>query len=297
MNVTDRLIIFLLLGLAFGGGGCANVIRRDAVAFDHKPLLIHFPGVAGDTYLERKFLSAVVEGGLDADTRLFDWTRKRGWVANLQAVDTNRATSRQMADRIVAFKTATPERPVLLTCDSGGAGPVLWTLEALPADVNVQGVLLLCPAISPDYDLSPALSRVRGTMVAFHGRNDGMVLDWGTRTFGTIDGKKVPAAGYTGFVLPRGATDAGQYRKLKMVGYDKEWFGKYGNAGDHTGALGGRFASGYIAPILIDMALGDEVAAIDAAPTMPTSAVNRTAGDSQARASGREDEPTKESTP
>jgi hypothetical protein len=255
MNIAGRIFSLLLLGLGLPGGGCATAIERQAVVLEHKPLLIHLPGIAGNNFMERAYLSAITQGGFGAETRLYDWTRKRTWIDNLRAYDTNRATASQLAAEIVAFRKACPDRPVFLSSDSGGAGPLVWTLEALPSGVEVEGVVLLCPALSPDYDLSAALSHVRDRMVAFHSRGDGFVLSWGTRTYGTIDGKRVAAAGYGGFVLPREARDPAQYRKLKMVAYDNAWFDRYGNAGDHTGAMGVRFASGYIAPLLIEMAL------------------------------------------
>ncbi len=255
MHIAGHMFLSMigLIGL-LTGLGCQTAPKAPLATFEHKPLLIHLPGVAGDNFLARSFVAAVKRGGFDTETRIYNWTRKNTWIGNLQNYDTNRATASELAAEIMAIRAIEPNRPILLSCESGGAGPAIWTLEALPPGCQVDGVILLAPAMSPDYDLSKALSRVRGKLIAFHSKGDGFILGWGTRTWGTIDGKKVTAAGYAGFVQPEQPADADQYRKLESIAYDRAWFGKYGNAGDHTGGMGKGFASGYIAPLLVALA-------------------------------------------
>ena len=254
MHVARRILLTLLIvPILTMLSGCA--IRRDVVPLNPKPLLVHLPGIAGDMPIERSYMSALKVGGFDADVRLYDWTGDNWWFQALRAYDDNRQAARHLAEELTTFARANPDRPIFISSDSGGAGPAVWALEALPADVMVQSVVLICPALSPDYDLSGALMRVRGQMLAFHSPRDAFVLGWGTSTWGTIDRKRVAAAGYGGFMLPRGARDAGQYRKLKSIPYEPAWWGKFNHPGDHTGAMGSRFASGYIAPLLTRMAL------------------------------------------
>ncbi|HEV7301491.1 MAG TPA: hypothetical protein VGN72_19160 [Tepidisphaeraceae bacterium] len=258
-----RSIIIPLLVMMIGG--CA--IRRDTVPLDPKPMLVHLPGIAGDMPLERSYMSALQVGGFDADVHLYDWTGRNWWFKALRAYEDNRQAARELAEELTTFARANPNRPIFLSSDSGGAGPAVWALEALPADVMVEAVVLICPALSPDYDLSRALMRVRGQMLAFHSPRDGFVLGWGTSTWGTIDRKHVAAAGYGGFMLPRDARDAAQYRKLKSVAYDPAWWGRYNHPGDHTGAMGVRFASGYIAPLLTQMALEAQSISLSETPS------------------------------
>ena len=234
-------------------GGCA--VSRPPMGLDPKPLLVHLPGIAGDNLIERWYLSSLRTGGFDGEMRLFDWTGRNAWFGALKAYDHNRDAGRRLAEEITTFVRANPDRPVFLSSDSGGAGPTDWALEALPDDVRVEGVVLICPALSPDYDLSPALARVRQRMIAFHSGRDGFILGWGTRQWGTIDRKYVAAAGYTGFQMPGDVADATQYQKLRSIGYDGSWWLRYNNPGDHTGAMSARFASGYIAPILTELAM------------------------------------------
>ena len=62
--------------------------------------------------------------------------------------------------------------------------------------------MLLSPALSPTYDLAPALSAVRREMVVFWSPLDVIVLGLGTRIFGTIDRIKTVSAGLVGFRGP-----------------------------------------------------------------------------------------------
>lgn len=259
MDVARRPIIFLLIlaCIALTGGGCA--ITRELTPLDPKPLLVHLPGVAGDNAAERWYLSSLRTGGFDGELRLYDWTSTSGWITVLKEYDLNRAAARRLANELATFAADNPTRPIFITCDSGGAGPVVWTLEALPANVHVEAVVLLAPALSPEYDLSPALARVRQKMLVFNSPADTLVLGWGTRTYGTIDRKHVTAAGVVGFTMPPDVVDPTQYAKLQPMPYDPKWYGRYGNVGDHTGSMGTKFASGFIAPLLVQFAL-------DAAP-------------------------------
>ena len=109
--------------------------------------------------------------------------------------------------------------------------------------------MLLASALSPSYDLSKALSHVRGKAYAFSSPNDGIVLGAGTSVFGTIDGKQCQAAGLCGFACPKTA-DEEQYAKLVPMPYDPAWI-KLGNIGDHIGVTSRAFAETVIAPILM----------------------------------------------
>ena len=109
-------------------------------------------------------------------------------------------------------------------------------------------MLLLASALSPEYDLSAALRRVRGKMYAFNSADDTLVLGVGTRTFGTIDGVKCDAAGRCGFVLPPTA-DRAAYEKLVQVPYAAQWM-DLDNLGDHVGPLRGPFARDVLAPVV-----------------------------------------------
>ena len=95
-----------------------------------------------------------------------------------------------------------PKLEITLTSHSGGTGIAVWALEKMPEGMQVQTLVLLASALSPDYDLSKALRHVRGKAYVFYSQNDQVVLGAGTRLFGTIDGVKSDAAGLIGFRMP-----------------------------------------------------------------------------------------------
>ena len=51
-----------------------------------------------------------------------------------------------------------PNRPIYIVAKSGGTGLVLYALQGVPAN-TVERVILLSAAVSPTYDLRPALRR------------------------------------------------------------------------------------------------------------------------------------------
>ena len=67
-----------------------------------------------------------------------------------------------------------------------GLGVMVKALEELDEE-SVERVVLLAPALSPGYDLTPSLRAVRGDVVVFWSPYDVIILGAGTRLFGTID--------------------------------------------------------------------------------------------------------------
>ena len=242
-----------LLPLLVISSGCALPITRPDAPLSSRPYVLHLPGIAGDSLPDRLFLSALHTGGFDADFELFDWTKGRTWVQALQDEARSKAEALQVAGMIAKVRAANPDRPVFLTAESGGAGVATWALEDLPPDVMVDGVILISPALSRGYDLSAALRHVRDKFVVFYSPSDAFILGYGTRTYGTVDRRFEDASGRFGFIVPATA-DPLQYQKLDQRKHDSDWFWTYGNSGGHVEPMNVRFASGYIAPILIELA-------------------------------------------
>jgi hypothetical protein len=96
-------------------------------------------------------------------------------------------------------------------------------------------------------------------MLAFVSSRDVLILGACTKMFGTMNGSHVEAAGRVGFVTPAEA-DREQYEKLLVYNYDPRWLWAYGHAGNHVGAMTTRFASGYLAPLLVQVARGQSLA-------------------------------------
>lgn len=244
-------VMLLMVGV-FASVAAAEATTRPTQAMPAPPakgpLLIHLPGIAGYRHCDQRLLAGLATGGVDATVVVHDWTDNDPGFHALCAWDRNHAEAQKIANLIVAHARADPASPVYLTAHSGGCGVAVWALEKLPDHVMVDTILLLAPALSPQYDLSAALRHVRGRAYAFTSQYDGLVLSTGTQMFGTIDGVMCDAAGYSGFVRPpRG--DPELYKRLVQRPYDVRWE-KLGNWGDHLGPTSRRFSEVILAPLL-----------------------------------------------
>jgi pimeloyl-ACP methyl ester carboxylesterase len=212
------------------------------------PLLLHLPGIAGPRFCDNRMLAGLRGGGVEANFVIYDWTENDPGIHALQSYDRNRAEAKAVADLIAAHVAADPTSPIYLTAHSGGTAIAIWALEDLPPEIKVKTLLLMAPALSPQYDLSKALRHVEGNSNVFTSTLDTVVLSTGTSMFGTMDGIHTAAAGFGGFVQPPGA-DPEMYRKLIQHPYDRDWI-KYGDYGEHIGAMSRRFAQAILSPLI-----------------------------------------------
>lgn len=238
--------------LSFNKLACLLLLLSVSGAMAQAPergYLVHLPGVAGETWLDRWMLDGLAAGGVNSEMVMYDWTDGDPGIPALLARKKNEQHAQVVADQITQVYRADPTRRIQVTAHSGGTGIAVWALEKLPDDVVVESVLLLAPAISPEYDLTRALRHVRLSMFAFSSRYDVAVLGAGTRLFGTIDGVKSDAAGLVGFVRPE-TGDRSQYVKLIAMPYNSDWL-DIGNIGDHIGPMSEEFAKKFLAKILV----------------------------------------------
>jgi hypothetical protein len=225
------------------------------------PFLLHLPGVSGESIVDHHLIAGLRQGfqdqGESVEIQIYDWTENDPGIPALQAYKRNHAEAKEISEMLTARFHADPSRTIYLTCHSGGAGLAVWALEDSPAEVQIDSLLLLAPALSPDYDLSAALRHIRRSADALWSDRDTGILNFGTRTFGTIDGKFTVSAGCVGFTQPAKA-DAAQYAKLHQFPYNPAWM-NYGHFGDHIGPTETPFARQVLAGLLIH----------DAIPTTP----------------------------
>ncbi len=211
--------------------------------------MLHLPGIAGSRWVDEQLGLGFRDAGFAGALEIYDWTGDEPGIASLHDYKRNQQEARKVADYIAERVHAHPGMRVTLCGHSGGTGIAIWALEKLPDDVKIDNVILLASALSPGYDLSRALTHVRGKCFSFCSENDVLVLGTGTRMLGTIDGKKSDAAGHVGFTFPQGA-DAPEYDKLIQKPYDKSWM-QYRNLGDHMGCMMRPFARAIVAPLIV----------------------------------------------
>jgi pimeloyl-ACP methyl ester carboxylesterase len=215
-----------------------------------RPYILHLPGVAGTTWLDRSMITGLKNAELNATMEIYDWTCDDPGMNALHATKRNYEQAQKIADQITAYARKHPGLPIVLMSHSGGGALAAWALERLPADVQVESLFLLQPGLSPQYDLSRALQHVRTKAYVFTSVHDTVVLSLGTQMFGTMDGLLVEAAGVKGFIRPATA-DAKQYEKLIAKPYDEKWTA-YDNIGDHIGTLLRPFSKNVLAPMVAE---------------------------------------------
>jgi pimeloyl-ACP methyl ester carboxylesterase len=172
------------------------------------------------------------------------------WYADLTDVANHRAQSKAVVEAVLDRIGLEPSKPVFLVGKSGGAWIVVKALEDLPAG-SVEAVVLLAPAISPDYDLSQALRSVNRELVAFWSPLDFLILGIGTWLFKTANRVRSISAGLVGFRVPETLDRERQslYGRLRQVRW-KPKMAKTGYFGGHVGPDSPAFLRKYVVPLL-----------------------------------------------
>jgi hypothetical protein len=213
------------------------------------PFMLHLPGIGGERNIDVYMTRGFKEGGFKGDVQIYDWTTSDKGIDALLALKRNHEQAKLIAGMLTERFDKDPTAPMYLSGHSGGGAVAVWALEALPERVKVNSLLLMSNALSPTYDLTPALRHVSGKAYVFSSYTDDLVLGLGCRLLGTMDGVKTDAAGRIGFTMPP-TGDAGQYAKLVPMPYHPEWK-VLDDMGDHVGGMRRRFARMVLAPLLL----------------------------------------------
>jgi hypothetical protein len=171
-----------------------------------------------------------------------------GYLANLAHLERNRRQARQVAQRIVGYQRQYPGRPTHIVAHSGGVGIAVFAVEELPANHQVDSLVLLSGALSPTYDLRRALGRTRMGILNSYSPRDRLILKWGTTLFGTTDRVHGPACGFAGFVTPPGA--AREYARLTQIGWEETMARECSHGGGHITSACEEYLARYICPWL-----------------------------------------------
>lgn len=245
-----RLLPLVLVGAL----GCWRPAAPTLAELD-RGLIVVLPGIEGRAWMMEPAVRAFRDAGVDRAIEVYEWGKPLG-LMNLTNEPHNRAEMRRLAERISAYAQTHPRRPIDLVGYSGGGGLAIMLAEALPepapsAGPQLEHVILVQPALSPDYDLTAAMRRVGGRIVSFHCPGDWFTLGWGTATFGTMDRKYVESAGKRGFDAERALPDPSQRRRLEQHAWDAD-AAAAGHAGMHLGAFGYEWNKRFVAPLLLE---------------------------------------------
>jgi hypothetical protein len=196
----------------------------------------------------------LLAAGYDGAGEMFKWQTGLSVVADQTASNEyKRSKAAAVARKMVAYRQRHPHAPMTLMGLSAGTVIAVFTLEALPADVMVENVILLSGSLSAPYDLTSALRRVRGKVYVTTSHRD-TVLGGLLPLAGTADrGSSTNATiGVEGPQLPRGASTETRnlYASRLVVVPWKQEFARYGNLGGHTDTVKAAFVGRYIAPLV-----------------------------------------------
>jgi pimeloyl-ACP methyl ester carboxylesterase len=203
--------------------------------------LLILPGVGNTRFHLAGFVAAAERQLPGFDVEVRTWGVPFLTIHNLRAYERNAATAGGIAAEIAAWRRAHPNEPFYLVGYSGGGGMATLVTAALPDGVAIERLVLIAPAISPDYPLAAeVLPHVSEFAVNYWSGRD-LQVGWGTRTFGTIDRKMTDSAGAIGFA----AQDA-RLLQYPWSAADEP----YGHFGNHLSYLGKRWQAAKLLPAL-----------------------------------------------
>ena len=239
--------------IIFIASGCVAPASLWTAASPARPFgrdvtIIYVPGIGGNGPADCEWARGLRAGGYRGTIEICDWSDHVGVLEALWNHERQRVQARRIATRVRQLRAAAPTSPIVLASHSAGAGPVVLALEDLPPTIEVDGVVLLAPALSRSYDLTRALRHVRDRADVFCSDRDTLVLAIGTFVFGTVDGVHGEAAGHCGFVRPATAA-AHEYEKLHIHRFSRaRWL--LGGDGGHYGPQNLNVAAIMCAPLL-----------------------------------------------
>jgi pimeloyl-ACP methyl ester carboxylesterase len=236
-------LLLLLPIILIAGGGC-----RYNDPLEGQNLVVLVPGCAGDGFWYNDLRKSVAAAQPAVTVRTFEWGMPKVlYVMNLQDAKIHDEAEAALAKAIASWRDRYPAGRLTLLGHSAGCGVILGSLSRLEKRVDVENVVLLAPSVSPDYEISPALGQIAGTLHVFFSDSDRLWLGWRTSTFGTYDSVKGEAAGKVGLNVEQLKADL--RCKIVQHSYERE-FSELGHGGGHFGSLARRFDERVVAPIV-----------------------------------------------
>ncbi len=231
--------LFLVFFLLTMSGCTVTRLAQSGMETGHVMIL---PGIGGSNRWIRSFQRIIHNESPGVSAEVWDWTDiEPTWqLGDLIDLDRNLRRADALADSLVEWQNEHPGKRLYVAATSGGAGILLFACRKLPADFRLERVVLISPALSPDADLTPILSRSRKRMFFYRSPIDVLILGAGTLVFGTTDRRHVASAGMVGF---RRKSD----RIEELVWQPKMIF--QGNLGGHLGAFSPSFARKFLLPL------------------------------------------------
>jgi pimeloyl-ACP methyl ester carboxylesterase len=221
-------------------------VEPPAAASEVGGKLLILPGVGNTRFHLAGFVARAARQLPKFEVEVRTWGTAFLTLHNLRAHERNVATAERIATDIADWRRAHPGEPFYLVGYSGGGGIATLVVTALPEDVSIDRLILVAPAIAPDYPIGETvLPHVREFAVNYASERD-LQVGWGTRTFGTIDRKNTQSAGAIGF-----ASSDSRLLQYLWTSADQP----FGHRGNHLAYLNPRWQAAKLLPAL-DPAVG-----------------------------------------
>jgi hypothetical protein len=255
MYAKHALTILVGMIVMLGASGCATTAPDRAERMT-RGYVYYLDGAGGGgiTNWSGGVRQGLRDAGYDGAGEMFSWETGLGVLADQEASNEyKRGKAAKLAQKMVEYHRQYPDAPMNLMGLSAGTVIAVFALEALPANVMVENVILLSGSLSAPYDLTEALGHVRGKVYVTTSHRDSVLggllplagtADRGSGTNATI--------GVEGPRLPRGSSSGMRSlyaSKLVVVPWKQE-FARYGNYGGHTDTVAGPFVERYVAPLV-----------------------------------------------
>jgi pimeloyl-ACP methyl ester carboxylesterase len=190
--------------------------------FDGRPIVIVANGASGSMAVSDNLRELAGQKGYAYVVQPIRWCRHDSPALDHLDSEAQLTAAARIVHGIGMLKKDCPNSPIILVGHSAGTRVVLAAAESLP-EGTVDRIILLASSVSSQYDLRRALKASKGGIDSFYS-NDDLVLDLAVEYFGTSDGGKCAAAGYSGFAVP----NDGSYANLRQYRYRD---GVIGNGG------------------------------------------------------------------
>lgn len=241
-----------LLGLL---GGCASsagfgarlASRSTPHAASTSSTVFILNGADGPGPWYNSLVDGFRQGGAADRVRMMNWGAPWFFLPNLLSVSLHNSAEKDLLAHVQAARRESPEGRITLVGHSAGCGVILGMLKRMPEGQRVDTVILLAPAVSPEYDLAPSMAHVSGIMHVFHSDRDEVLLGFSTAVTGTYDHVMTTSAGFKGFENIQ-ALPADAMSRLRQHAYDPAWR-RLGHRGGHFGYRSSQFAAQVLAPL------------------------------------------------
>jgi len=217
--------------------------------------VFYLDGAGNLGYGEDTVPRALRAGGFRGDVEIVVWTSYTGPLGDQMIRINARLRAEKLTKKIIEYRQRYPHTPLYIMGLSAGTGVAVWAVENLPAEMQVDTIVLLSSSLSTNYDMTKCLRHVKDRVYVLSSPHD-KILKTFIPVTGTIDGSYfTQPAGIVGMYPSEKITREGMnLYKEKLVNIPwRPTFERLGNAGGHMDATSYSFMSHYIVPNLLKL--------------------------------------------